>query len=48
MRFIEYFTSGDGVDLWVTDLFAAPARVGYEAPSDVFSTEAPPRATRNW
>ena len=39
VRFIEYFTSGDGVDLWVTDLFAAPARVGYAVPSDVFSTE---------
>ncbi len=39
VKFIEYFTSGDGVDLWVTDLFAAPARVGYAVPSDVFSTD---------
>ncbi|MCQ3802934.1 MAG: extracellular solute-binding protein [bacterium] len=39
VRFIEYMTSGDGVDAWVTDLFAAPARVGYSVPQDVFTTE---------
>ncbi len=39
IRFIEYMTSGDGVDAWVTDLFASPARVGYSVPTDVFSTE---------
>lgn len=39
VRFIEYWTSGEGVDFWATDLFAAPAQVGYEVPADVFSTE---------
>ncbi len=38
IRFIEYMTSGEGVDQWVTDLFASPARTGYAVPTDVFST----------
>ncbi|MCY4067955.1 MAG: extracellular solute-binding protein [Acidimicrobiaceae bacterium] len=40
VRFIEYVTSGDGVDLWVTDLPVVPARAGYAIPADaVFSTD---------
>ncbi len=40
VRFIEYVTSGDGVDLWVTDLPVVPARADYVVPSDaIFSTD---------
>ncbi|MCY4623098.1 MAG: extracellular solute-binding protein [bacterium] len=39
IRFIEYMAAGEGVDQWVTDLFASPARVGYSVPTDVFSTD---------
>lgn len=38
-RFIEYVTGGEGVDLWATDLFVAPSRIGYAVPSDVFTTD---------
>jgi len=39
IRFIEFMAAGDGVDQWVIDLFASPARVGYAVPSSVFSTD---------
>ncbi len=39
VRFIEFMAAGDGVDQWVIDLFASPARIGYTVPSSVFSTD---------
>ena len=39
IRFIEFMAAGDGVDQWVIDLFASPARIGYAVPSSVFSTD---------
>ncbi|WP_434354975.1 extracellular solute-binding protein [Parasalinivibrio latis] len=40
IKFIEFLTSGDGVDVWSKNLILVPSKIGYELKDGIFSTDA--------